>query len=96
LFGLDRPGLNDEIRSSKKINYIRVIQRDGEIIQGEDFTNLEKKIVVRPKSVCPIGRPKTRQELIRKRRTESAKALEEAFNQHRVASAMINKVTNDE
>lgn len=29
LFGLDRAGLNDEIRGSKKINYIRILQKDG-------------------------------------------------------------------
>ena len=32
LFGLDRAGLNDDIRSTKKINYIRVLQKEGEII----------------------------------------------------------------
>ena len=75
MFGLERAGLSDEIRSSKKINYIRVIQKEGEILQGEDFTALEKKLIIRPKSVCPAGRPKTQQELLRKRRAESISLL---------------------
>jgi len=67
--------LNEDIRSSKKINYIRVIQKEGEILQGEDFTALEKKLIIRPNSGCPPVRPKTQQELLRKRRSESVSML---------------------
>lgn len=41
LFGLDRAGLNDEIRNSKnQLKHIRIVQRNGKILQGEDFTPL--------------------------------------------------------
>ena len=59
MFGLERAGLNDEIRSSKKINYIRIMQKEGEILVAEDFTALGKKANIRPNTVCSAGRPKT-------------------------------------
>ena len=41
VFGLERAGLNEEIRNSSNIlKHIRILQRDGYIIQGEDFTQL--------------------------------------------------------
>lgn len=52
---------------------------------------MAKKIVIRPKSVCPLGRAKTKQELISKRRIESAKALEDAY-QKKFSIDSINKI----
>ena len=58
LFGLDRPGISDEIRNSSNIpKHIRILQRDGKIIQGEDFTALPNN---RPHTVQDHARPRTR------------------------------------
>lgn len=41
--------------------------------------------------MCPLGRAKTKQELISKRRIESAKALEDAY-QKKFSIDSINKI----
>ena len=52
LFGLERGGLNDEIRNSKnQLKHIRIVQRNGKIIQGEDFTPLAPQNIERPETV---------------------------------------------
>ena len=52
LFGLERGGLNDEIRNSKnQLKHIRIVQRNGKIIQGEDFTLLAPQNIERPQTV---------------------------------------------
>ena len=75
LFGLERAGLNDDIRNSgQDLKYIRIMQKDGKIIQGEDFTVLQ-----RPQTVQDTARPRTRQELHERRRQRSLRELEGAF-----------------
>jgi hypothetical protein len=75
LFGLERAGLNDEIRNSgQDLKYIRIMQKHGKIIQGEDYSVLE-----RPQTVCDTRRPRTRQELHERRRQQSLRELEGAF-----------------
>ena len=40
LFGLERAGLNDNMRVPNKVNWVRVLQKKGKILSGEDFTPL--------------------------------------------------------
>ena len=62
--GLDRAGLNEEMRNSKnQLKHVRIVQRNGKIIGGEDFSVLDFR------QQTPIKeRPKTRQELYEKRK----------------------------
>jgi len=66
LFGLERAGLSNEIRDAKNsLKHIRIVQRDGKICQGEDFTVLAPD---RPQTALDTARPKTRQELLESRK----------------------------
>lgn len=61
MFGLERAGLNDEIRNSSNVlKHIRIIQKNGKILTGEDFTSIAP---LRPSSTIELERPRTRQEL---------------------------------
>lgn len=78
LFGLERAGLSKEIREAKNnLKHIRIVQRDGKIVQGEDFTCLAPE---RPQTVQDTTRPKTRQELIESRKKQNVSELSQAFD----------------
>jgi hypothetical protein len=49
LFGLERAGLNDNMRVPNKVNWVRVLQKKGKILSGEDFTPLVD-VAERPKT----------------------------------------------
>jgi hypothetical protein len=57
LFGLERAGLNDNMRVPNKVNWVRVMQKKGKILSGEDFTSLAE-VAERPKTA--IQRPSTK------------------------------------
>jgi hypothetical protein len=57
LFGLERAGLNDNMRAPNKVNWVRVMQKKGKILSGEDFTPLAE-VAERPKTA--IQRPSTK------------------------------------
>lgn len=41
MFGLERAGINEEIRISSNVpKHIRIIQKNGKILAGEDFTSI--------------------------------------------------------
>ena len=61
MFGLERAGLNDEIRNSSNVlKHIRIIQKNGKILAGEDFTSIAPK---RSNTSLEPERPRTRQEM---------------------------------
>lgn len=78
MFGLERAGLNDEIRNNSNVlKHIRIIQKNGKILSGEDFTSIAPQ---RPSTTLGPERPRTRQELHHKRRNQSLSELQRAFD----------------
>ena len=92
LFGLERAGVNqfaklvqqqhEDSPSKEKINRIRVIQRDGAVIVGEDFSGIKPKechFHKRSSSTIDDSRSRTKAQLLEKRRKESLSALQKSY-----------------
>jgi hypothetical protein len=66
MFGLERAGTSNEIRTSSNVmKHIRIIQKNGKILAGEDFTSIAPN---KPITTLDQERPRTRQELHQNRR----------------------------
>lgn len=76
IYGADvglREKMHSEVRQNEKLQNIRVIQRDGKVLVGEDFTPLA------PTRATSAQGIRTKSELMQKRRQESVNLLQQAY-----------------
>ena len=74
IYGVDSAKkMNTKVRKNEKLSNIRVMQRDGKFLIGEDFTSLAP---ARATSALGI---RTKSDLIQKRRQESISRLQSAY-----------------